>query len=547
MAGLWTEVDHPGPKTLWIVPPAWGRTKESTSLLAQTLAATADAACRHTAVLRLDYGDTLGQSFRTDAPPEAGREALDLTVTGCVADIRTAVDYAFGRLDQEVDRAVIVGMSFSGPLCLRVAATDRRVTHLVQLMGASDVQDLVRTATGGLDFVARHRAGLRSGLQNVLGLLSNTDRWCSDGLDAELLQLRHAQRDAGDLRAELLWVHGEHDAFVNQARVRRTLLASGAPRRVLAHVPCGHVPTQTREAVLSYAPVLAFVHDTPDGPPTHPQVVVLPHDDQIAAATTAEWAATRRERLASPRDYWRRYMEGESEDELGFDVLTLTREYGEMMALQAELLAAPAGTRVHDVGGGLGHSVPHLSRQAGGPLEVHLYDLVPEILATAARRSSGTDTRVRPHVWDATQEVPASLSGATHVLMSLFLSVLPDPADTLRRVAAVLPDGATLVASSIRPDADLSLVYQRLLADVARGAVKPPAGHDAESLCEAIRAYICSAAHLLRLAEEGTFRLYEPDELASLVAAAGFEVDDLVPCFGRPARAVVVRATRRRP
>lgn len=547
VAALWNEVNvaPSSPKTVWVVPPAWGRTKESATLLSQVVCATAKASGEHAAVLRLDYCNTLGESFRPATGSDAGREAVGLTVSGCVADIRACVDYAVARLGGVPERLVLVGMSFSGPLCLRVAATDSRITHLVQLMGASDVQDLVRTATGGLDYVARHQAGLRSGLQNVLGLLSDTDRWVPDGLEHGLLHITHAQRDAGKLACELLWVQGDHDAFVNEARVRSTLAAASAPRRVLAQVACGHVPSRTDEAVLSIAPLLAFVGSSENGPPEDGFVLALPSDEDVARVTADEWAAAPRERLASPRDYWRRYMQGATQDDLGYDVLTLTREYGEMMRLQASMLAPRPGDTVHDIGGGLGHSVPHLVAEAG-EITVHLYDLVPELLEAASSRWADDRLSLRTHVWDATEAVPESLAGASHVLMSLFLTVLPDPGDVLRRVAAVLPDGAVLVASSVMPDADLSLVYQRLLADIASGQVRPPTGYDVEALVDAVRAYICDAARLLRLAEEGHFQLFGPRELAELIGRSGFVVDTVAPCFGSPSRAVAVRAVRQR-
>ena len=536
LAGLWME---PGPgegaPSLIVIPPAWGRTKESSALVAQALVATFAARGSRVAVLRIDYAETLGESHRSEIGAESGREALGLTVSGCASDLRAALTYGLSRLASPPARVVLLGMSFSGPLCLRVAATDDRVTHLAQMMGASDIQDLVRTATGGIDYVARYRSGLHNGIENVLGLLCDVDRWCSDGLREQLLLLTHAQRDAGRLDIPLLWVQGQYDAFVNPERVGSILDAAASPSRHLAVVPCGHVPSRTREAVVGLAPVVEWL--------LGPGPVTIPRADLMKEAQAREWACAPRETLASPAEYWRDYMMGDSEGALGFDVLTLTREYGAMMQLQAELLELSPGKVVHDIGGGAGYSVPYLA-QASSEVGVVLYDLVAPLLDKARARWADGAVTLDTCVWDADQAVPESLAGADRVLMSLFLTVLREPAAVLRRVVAALPPGAVVVASSVRPDADLSLVYARLLADVSAGRVQPPAGVTKQRLVTAIREYVCTAAHLLRLAEEGTFCLYEPGELVALLEAAGLVVDTVRPCFGEPARAVVVRATK---
>lgn len=542
ISGLWQEVspadaDRAGDRTLIVVPPAWGRTKESSGLVAQALCATFESRRRHVAILRLDYAETIGESHCSPVGSDAGREALGLTLSGCESDLRAALQYGLERLDAAPEHVVLLGMSFSGPLCLRVAATDPRVTELIQMMGASDIQDLVRTATGGVDYVARYRAGLHSGVENVLGLLCNTDLWCRDGLAARLLLITHAQRDAGRLRTPILWIQGEHDAFVSPSRVRSILDAAGSSSRELAVVPCGHVPSQTREALIGLAPAVERL--------LGPGPVAVPEPEVLRAALQREWALAPRETLASPADYWRDYMLGETDDALGFDVLTLTREYGEMMTLQAELLALAPGATVHDIGGGMGYSVPFLAA-ACEPVEVVLYDLVAELLDAAQARWRDLPVQLDTQLWDAEAAPPARLQGADRVLMSLLLTVLRQPARFLARVVAALPVGAVVVASSIRPDADLSLVYARLLADVTTGRIQPPPGVDRDGLVSAIRDYMCSAAHLLRLAEEGTFHLYEPAELSALLEDAGLTVDTVRPCFGTPARAVVVRATKLR-
>ena len=541
-AGLWNEVDHPGPKTVFVVPPAWGKTKESVSTLAQFLCAIYDANQRHVAVLRIDYVNALGESDKDPGFDRPGKETLGLRLSECVDNLRAAVDYAHGRVGGAPAVTALIGMSFSGPLCLRAAVDDGRVTHLIELMGASDLQDLIRTASGGIDYVANYRAGVRDQVRNILGVLSDADRWCGDGLKSGLLLIQDAQRDASRLRIPLLWVHGRYDAFVNELRIRSILASAPTVERRLVVVPCGHVPTKSHEALLAYLPVARFVLRAVG---VEKPVVALPNERVVATIAAEEWARAPRISLISPREYWREYMMGSTDQSLGFDVLAMTREYRELMDRQLDLLDLGPDSVLADLGCGLGHSIAALERRprvAG--LRLMLYDLVPQLLEQARNRADRR-TAVETFEWDAEQDgPPALIEHADAVLMSLFLSCVADPATLIRELADRLKPGARIVASSFRPDADFSQVYVALLRDIRSGVADSGKGHDQDRFLQAVREYMNSAAFLLRLFDEGRFRFFEAEEFGDLFARAGLTVRTLERTFGVPPRAIVVRADK---
>ncbi|MGA7123528.1 MAG: hypothetical protein WBY94_25720, partial [Polyangiaceae bacterium] len=155
IVGLWTETSTSSPRKLvLVVPPAWAKTKESVSLLAQFFCATFDQSKRHVAVLRFDYTEALGESEKSAEFGTPGQETLGLTFSGCVDNIHAAVSYASSRCPGA--EIALIGMSFSGPLVLRAATENSAVGLLFELMGASDIQDLVRRASGGVDYVNRY-------------------------------------------------------------------------------------------------------------------------------------------------------------------------------------------------------------------------------------------------------------------------------------------------------------------------------------------------------------------------------------------------------
>lgn len=536
LAARWTQT-APEPKTVIVVPPAWAKSTASTALMAAFIAASAAQSGEAVAILRFDYRDSVGESTGHPQARMAGREALMLRPSSCVADICAALEHACTRAPGAA-RVMLIGMSFSGPLCLRAAARSPRVTHLIQYMGASDIHDLTRTASGGVDFVNRHRAGLDGGLDTMLGQLTATGIWCADGLERRLLFLLDAQRDAARLRIPILWIEGAHDAFVSPARIGRVLAASRSPAAERVRVPYGHIPGRSADAVAAMSPLVEWLLRAAGVAPC----LALPEDGPLAAAIEAEWAATPSAQLPEPKDLWRTYMLGVGDEELGFDVLAMTAEYAALITLQVEALAPPAGGVIVDLGGGPGHALPCLAARAPD-LRVHLFDLVDVLVERAGGRAAGLD--VTRATWDADRDaLPAVIAEADGVLLSLFLSCIADPPRLLEALFAALRPGAVVVASSILPDADLSQVYVDLLRDLAAGTFEVPDGMTRDFLAEAVRSYMSSAAWILRLAEVGALRLYTGAALRDLLSAAGFAVDPPIETMGTPARATVVRAVK---
>ena len=364
--------------------------------------------------MRFDYSNALGESYRDPAFDQPGRETLGFKGSAAVDDIKFALGYASERVGEHA-HTVLVGMSFSGPFCMRVAATDSRVSQLVQIMGASDIQDVTRTTSAGIDFIANYRAGIRMSHHNVLGVLSNPDTWVADGLRNGLCFLSDVQRDASSLSTPVVWIHGEHDAFVNVRRVRSVLEAATQTERHLVSVPCGHVPTQTSDAILAYLPAVSEILERAG---VESPRFALPDPREVKKATDREWERAPKVALASPRSYWRDYMLGAAEDSLGFDILSMLPEYKTLMAKQVALLDLQPGVRLSDFGAGLGHALPYVNElPCPERVSVHLFDLVPELLEEARRRHGHLSAPIKTTVWDAASEpVPTSARGSDRIL-----------------------------------------------------------------------------------------------------------------------------------
>ena len=109
----------------------------------------------------------------------------------------------------------------------------------------------------------------------------------------------------------------------------------------------------------------------------------------------------------------------------------------------------------------------------------------------------------------------------------------------------VLRPAGTLVLSSMRRDADISKVYVDAMAELPPDRRRARFGVEAAVDFEGLQhVFLNDAARLMQLEDEGRFRFWDADELAQLLAEAGFEPLHLEPAFGDPAQAVIVQARR---
>lgn len=127
------------------------------------------------------------------------------------------------------------------------------------------------------------------------------------------------------------------------------------------------------------------------------------------------------------------------------------------------------------------------------------------------------------------------------VISSLVISYLNHPAETLFEVKRVLRPKGVFVLSSMKRDADTSKVYFEVLEWLqAASDDEIPGGQTREGLITVARSLSSSAAELLRIEEEGTFKFYSPQELLETVSRAGFIEAQACLSFGEPGQAVVV-------
>ncbi|HEX9049625.1 MAG TPA: methyltransferase domain-containing protein [Anaeromyxobacter sp.] len=137
------------------------------------------------------------------------------------------------------------------------------------------------------------------------------------------------------------------------------------------------------------------------------------------------------------------------------------------------------------------------------------------------------------------ERLPFQSDAYDRIIASLLLPYVANPDETVREFHRALRPGGRLVISSHRPNTDMSEIFTKLVDDVGCGRVPPPPGMDRARFLEELRAYTNSAAFLLRLTEEQTFRFFGPDHLRQMLEQVGFRSVEINPSFGDPPQAYI--------
>jgi len=536
--------------TAVVIPPAWGRTKESFLALARTLIATFQRSGEPIAVLRFDGTNRRGESYIDDANRRPGDEYLGFRFSRAVDDIVASVDFAKKEFDPK--RIVVVAFSLGAIEARRAIAIDggRTVEGWVSVVGMVDLQSGLRTVSGGVDFALGQSLGVEFGRHELVGVVADMDATGRDAFDHHLVHFEDAKRDMASIQVPITWIHGRYDSWMEIDRVRELMAAGSIENRRLIEIPSGHQMRSSWEALETFQLISREVSRLALGRELAP---VLPDVVDLERRTRAERDRRPKVELDN-HEFWSDYLLGR-DGSFGFELMSATSEYRDFMNTQIEMLGLSPGQSVVDLGGGVGDFSVRLAEDFKRlDLRVTHLDLVPGALVRSRRRVEARGrhrlaiTRVAADL-DLTRGrgLPLREESADAVLASLFLSYLENPMELLNSVARVLRPGGRLVLSSMRRDADISRIYVNALAELPPNRRVAHFGPDAARQFEQIqRVFLNDAATLVRLEEEGRFRFYDADELESMLREAGLAPEKRRAAFGSPPQAVVVSAVRPR-
>jgi len=248
IAAILDKCGNPNEGPVVIIPPAWGKTKETLLSLSAVIQSVFVANGESVSILRFDGVRRRGESFKDAECDYPGLENLRFTFSQAVADLRATVDFA--REELRPSAVLIVTFSASSIEGRRVVADDggRSIDGWISVVGAPDPQSLIRGLSGGVDYLAGYERGRRYGRREIQGLLLDIDRAARDAIENRLAFLDDARNDLARINIPITWIHGKYDAWLDVERARDILSVGKTRERRLIEIPTGHQLRTSREA-----------------------------------------------------------------------------------------------------------------------------------------------------------------------------------------------------------------------------------------------------------------------------------------------------------
>ncbi|MCP5056996.1 MAG: methyltransferase domain-containing protein [bacterium] len=535
-----------------VIPPAWGRTKETLLPLAATIVATFHSAGEPVVVVRYDGVRKRGESHTEPVCKAAGAEYLRFTFSQGVHDIGATLDFVESTPEFRPSASVLVTFSVASIEGRKAMASEpERLNGWVSVVGSADAQSLTRVISGGVDFFGAIERGATFGYQELQGLLVDMDLAGTDAIENRMAFLEDSRRDFSNIQAPITWMHGRDDAWMDLERIREAMSFGDATSRRIIEVPTGHQLRTSEEALGVFQLIAAEIARMVLGREVPP---ALPELSWLEQRRVEE-----RERIKTPLanvgEFWRDYVMGR-DGRRGMELVTATTVCRDFMAAQVEALGLTDGQTVLDLGAGGGSFPLHLAANEASPrIRVVCVDLVTEALA-ATREKLGKhhlgpsvvyaacDLSTQPE--GGTQFIPLPDSSVDSVLSSLVLNYLARPEHVLAEVRRILVPGGRLVVSCLKRDADTSTICVDTVSELQSGLGREQFGRDGElGLEESLQSFINDAAKLLDFEERGVFQFWSESELVAMIRASGFEVDTVVQAFGRANQAYLLSARSR--
>lgn len=542
-----------------IIPPAFARRKETTGILAMTIVETFRKYKQDVVVIRFDGVRCLGESYNDKECMEDGKEMVHYTLTQIVEDIGATVEYAKKNDAFIPSNIAIISFSMASIAARKAILLDKgkEINCWISCMGASDPEDLMKNSTGGIDYLMRFRKGEKLSVKQVLGHMVDLDNYCHDIESQKMAYLDDARRDMAQLAIPVTWICGKYDYWINRNRIHDIMSVKSSGSRQVYEVPWGHIVKTSDEALAVFKLITRSIWKQLYQKDVDPSVSTATHR---AAFERGEWARIRKKEI-DYKNYWRTYLLGQEKEEIGFDLITLTDEYVELMEKQLELLDIKETDRLIDMGGGTGNFIqcylektPIRKESTDPPIgpKIIMVDFVREALVKARekhneiiRRSGRSCSGFGYITADLdTINTPMGLPFKDHtidkVLASLFISYVKDPRIILKEGFRILKTDGMIVVSSVKPDTDMSKPIHALIEKI-KTTDKLPYFKDKnkEELLTAVQHYINSAAYLTDLEEEKLFKFFNAEELSQLLLGSGFRNIQLHETFGNPAQGVI--------
>ena len=374
-----------------LIPPAFGKKKETLSPLVLTLLQNFRRKGKDLVVLRYDGINRPGESYNDHRNPERGSEMLHYRLSQGLTDLRTSLDYVHNNPFFTPQEVILITFSMSSidARKLLMDGQGHLVDYWISCMGIPSAKTTIGNILGGIDIIGNYKMGVQTGKGGMLGYLVDFDTLAQDLIVNKYAYLTDSRNDMSKVPHPVLWIYGAHDKWTDGKEVHDVMAVKSAGKREVIEIPTGHNLRSSADAIMTFKLMTAYLYEQLYGEPLD---VISPDKEEMVRLIAYE-----RERLVCPEEldreqYWKNYLIGVGRNSLGYDFYKNIEGFRNFLKLEAELLDPNASQRIADMGCGTGLLIEELlqhllsSESTAESVQIVAVDLVEDALTKTRRK-----------------------------------------------------------------------------------------------------------------------------------------------------------------
>lgn len=519
-----------------VIPPGYGETKRDALTTAYFLAINGFN------VLRYDATNHVGESWGDE---------VNTTMSCFYTDMISTIN--FMQHEFSVSSVGIVASSLASRVAARVAADDFRAKLLVSMVGVVNLQDTLK-AVYSEDMIGSCIQGKKWEVTDVLGL-KVSGNFLENAIENNYHSINATKKDFERIKCPVVFFAAENDTWVSlkDSRSIYELLKNGngvsGTEFHLLRDTTHTLYENTQAAKSALRQIVVSCSKFMKNVELKSEEIRLPSLRLIAGENKLE-----KERLKSisriskstELNFWQEYL-------TSYYILQKSPDYKDYLDdLNRSLGRFSVGERVLDAGCGNGHLGVHLLSKRWADIqllannlngsnlfEYYAVDLVENVLHEAEREHFAImsllySNQIKDKIKriyqksDLDSPLPYDELFFDKICFSLVISYLFNPLEALREMRRVLKKRGCIVATSLKPHCDLSVIYTNFISSSS----------STEEATEA-RSLLSNAGMIKQKESQGHYRFFSESELKGLMIAAGFVNVRILRSFGNQVNVAV--------